>query len=137
MLMTRDGYRIERGTILHSYGFKEIGHGKFFVIAGISRGEVAGFFFINSDINRFIRGKDEMLSMQYLMKKEDYGFLQYDSFLSAHEIVRIRIDRLENDISEGTARILGCMKAEHLEEVLRMARLSRLFKPRDRKNFLY
>ena len=55
---------IKRGAILHSETFDFVGHGKFFVIMGVSHGEVAGFFFINSGINKWIQGKEEMLAMQ-------------------------------------------------------------------------
>ena len=53
---------IKRGAILHSETFDFVDHGKFFVIMGVSHGEVAGFFFINSGIygkSRFnIRGSN-------------------------------------------------------------------------------
>ena len=39
---------IKRGAIPHSETFDFVDHGKFFVIMGVSHGEVAGFFFINS-----------------------------------------------------------------------------------------
>ena len=38
---------IRRGTILHSYMFEDIGHGKFFVVIGVNEKYVVGFFFIN------------------------------------------------------------------------------------------
>ena len=31
-------HTIHRGTIIHSYGFTDIDHGKFFVVVGISTG---------------------------------------------------------------------------------------------------
>ena len=43
--------QIARGTILHSTMFQNIDHGKFFVIVGVSKDYVAGFFFINSRVN--------------------------------------------------------------------------------------
>lgn len=42
---------IERGQILHSDIFDDIDHPKFFVVIGVSDKEVAGFFYINSNIN--------------------------------------------------------------------------------------
>ena len=57
--------RIERGTILHSTMFENIDHGKFFVIVGISEEFVAGFFFINSKVNKHIEEKQAQLDMQY------------------------------------------------------------------------
>lgn len=37
-------YTIHRGTIIHSYGFTDIGHGKFFVVIGVSGDYMVGFF---------------------------------------------------------------------------------------------
>lgn len=63
---------IERGVILHSDIFPDIDHGKFFVVIGVDEDFVAGFFFINSNINRAIWNKQEQLAMQYPMRKADY-----------------------------------------------------------------
>lgn len=127
---------IKRGAILHSETFDFVDHGKFFVIMGVSHGEVAGFFFINSGINKWIQGKEEMLVMQYPMRKSDYGFLRYDSFLAAQELLKIPISKIESDMEKGHTIFKALMKEEHVEEVLRMARHSKLFKPKDKKNFL-
>lgn len=128
--------RIRRGAILHSETFDFVDHGKFFVIMGVSHGEVAGFFFINSGVNRYIQGKDDMLAMQYPMRREDYGFLRYDSFLAAQELLKMPISKIESDMEGGRTVFKAFMKEEHVDEVLQMARRSKLFKPRDKKNFL-
>lgn len=72
---------IKMGSIFHSETFDFVDHGKFFVIMGVSHGEVVGLFFINSGINKWIQGKEEMLAMQYPMRKADYGFLGMTLFL--------------------------------------------------------
>lgn len=74
---------IERGTILHSEIFEDINHGKFFAVMGVSEDMVSGFFFINSRIHPAILSRSEQLAMQYPLKREEYGFLSYDSFLCA------------------------------------------------------
>lgn len=61
--------KIDRGVILHSTMFENIDHGKFFVVVGINADYVAGFFFINSNINIHIKDKQEQLDMQYPLKK--------------------------------------------------------------------
>lgn len=127
---------IKRGAILHSETFDFVDHGKFFVIMGVSHGEVAGFFFINSGINKWIQGKEEMLAMQYPMQKSDYGFLRYDSFLAAQELLKIPISKIESDMEKWQTIFKSLMKEEHVNEVLQMARHSKLFKPKDKKNFL-
>lgn len=128
--------QIKRGTILHSYLFKEnIGHGKFFVVIGINEKYVVGFFFINSRINIPLRGKQEQLDMQYPMRQCDYDFLRYDSFLSATNIEKISIDRLLDSIRENQTELKGEMKQEHIDELLESARRSPLFSLNEKNQF--
>ena len=129
--------RVTRGTILHSTMFENIDHGKFFVIVGVSEEQVAGFFFINSNINIHIEGKQEQLNMQYPLRKSDYGFLKYDSFLSATRIEKIPRSRIVDTIISGVTEIIGTMKREHMEELLERARNSILFSKRQVAQFLY
>jgi len=128
---------VSRGVILHSTMFKTIGHGKFFVVIGVSDDMVAGFFFVNSNINGHIQNKPELLAMQYPMKHSDYGFLKYDSFLSATEIMQVSCAKLAPSIKNGETTIKGYMRAEHLEELLEAARASKLFSKKEKQMFLY
>lgn len=128
---------IDRGTILHSTMFENIDHGKFFVIVGVSEDFVAGFFFINSDINSYIKGKQEQLNMQYPLRKADYDFLRYDSFLSATKIQTIPRSKIADTIGLGITEIVGHMKQEHMDELLEKARESVLFSGQQVRKFLY
>ncbi len=129
--------KIDRGVILHSTMFENIDHGKFFVIIGVNADYVAGFFFINSKINIHIEGKQEQLDMQYPLRKKDYGFLKYDSFLSATRIEKIPRSKIAATINNGTTEIVGTMRQEHLDELLEKARESILFSKQMIKQFLY
>ncbi len=129
--------KIDRGTIPHSTMFEDIDHGKFFVIIGVNAEYVAGFFFINSNINKYIMGKQEQLAMQYPMKKSDYSFLQYDSFLSATNIMKIPRCKIADSINNGVTKFVGAMKPEHMEDLLEKARASVLFSPKQVKDFMY
>lgn len=129
--------KINRGVILHSTMFENIDHGKFFVVVGINADYVAGFFFINSNINIHIKDKQEQLDMQYPLKKEDYSFLKYDSFLSATRIEKIPRSKIVDTIHAGITDIIGTMKQEHMDELLEKARESILFSKQQVKQFLY
>ena len=129
--------RIDRGAILHSTMFENIDHGKFFVIIGISPEFVAGFFFINSNINKYIESKPKQFAMQYPMRKADYGFLRYDSFLSATNIEKIPRARLADTIASGITTFVGTMKEQHIKELLEKARTSELFSKVQTREFLY
>jgi len=127
--------QIGRGVILHSTLFKDIDHGKFFVIMGVSATYVAGFFFINSNIHPSLRDKPEQYAMQYPMRRADYTFLRYDSFLCATHIMRIERSRLAQSIQSGDTRILGNMLPDHIEELFERVKTSRLFSKKDIRDF--
>lgn len=128
---------IERGVILHSDIFPDIDHGKFFVVIGVDEDFVAGFFFINSNINRAIWNKQEQLAMQYPMRKVDYDFLRYDSFLCATNIITRSRKELSESIQENRSSLVGHMKQEHLDDVLEMVRNSKLFSNIEKQRFFY
>lgn len=129
------GNAIHRGTIIHSNNFKAIGHGKFFVVMGVDEHSIVGFFFINSNIHPAIFKRQALLDMQYPMKKSDYQFLRYDSFLCASNLMTIERQSLVSDISSGTARIIGEMRQEHLADILAAARNSILFTDYQKQSF--
>lgn len=129
--------QIRRGSILHSNMFDDIDHGKFFVIMGVTEEYVAGFFFINSNINRSLYGKQEQFNLQYPMKHADYGFLKHDSFLCATNIIKRDRRYIADSIKDGVTKFVGEMKENHLEEVLEMVRDSRLFSKKEKEEFFY
>lgn len=128
---------ISRGVILHSTMFKTIDHGKFFVVIGVSKDKVAGFFFINSNINRHLEAKQEQLAMQYMLRCCDYDFLKHDSFVSAIEIKQIPCKRIAVSVKDGESTIIDHLRKEHLDELLEAARNSRLFSKKEKQMFLY
>ena len=128
---------IRRGAILHSDMFEEIGHGKFFVVMGVTKDFIAGFFFINSNINKSLFGKQEQLDMQYPLRHADYDFLRYDSFLCASSLIKRHRNYIAQSVAFGKTTFVGNLKEEHLNEVLEMARLSRLFSKADKERFFY
>ena len=128
---------ITRGTILGASDFEDIDHEKFFVIIGVYDDCIAGFFFINSNIHPSIQKKPEQLAMQYFMKRSDYSFLKYDSFLCATNILTRKKSELAENIQKGTIKIYDSMKEEHLEDLLEKLRESKLFSKIDKKRFFY
>lgn len=126
---------LQRGAILHSTMFEYINHGKFFVIIGISDSLVAGFFFINSHIHPSIFTNQLQLDMQYLLKKEDYSFLHYDSFLCATHIIQKPLQKIKESLSKGETTIIAQLKEKHIEEVLEMVRNSKLFSKIEKETF--
>ena len=105
---------IERGSVLHSEIFEDIDHGKFFAVMGVSEDMLVGFFFINSRIHPAIQRRPAQFAMQYLLRKKDYDFLKYDSFLSATTIVKLPVNRLSETIAGGQTAYVGKLTEEDL-----------------------
>ena len=127
---------IQRGDILLSE-FDGIDHRKFFVVMGVSEDKVCGFFFINSNIHPAIFNKQEQLDLQYPLLHRDYEFLKYDSFLCASSVIERRVEDISEGISNRTTQVIGRMKVEHIEDVVRMVRESKVISERHKKRYFY
>ena len=125
---------IQRGDILLS-DFDGIDHRKFFVVMGINEAKVCGFFFINSNIQRAIFNKQELLDMQYPLKHSDYPFLKYDSFLCASSVIERSVEAISKGIDDGTTTIIGRLKDEHIEDVIDMVRNSKVISNKQKQMF--
>lgn len=126
---------VQRGSILLSDSFEDIDHAKFFAVMGIHKGKVAGFFFINSRIHPILEAKPEQLAMQYLLKKCDYAFLRYDSFLSANELLKRSVGEIVGSIRNKHTSIVGHLTESDLLAILEACRHSNLFSAREKEQF--
>ena len=130
-------HTIRRGQIFHSYMFDDIDHGKFFVVIGVTEEEVAGFFYVNSNINSNVITKQEQYAMQYPILAQDYDFLKYDSYINATNIITRSKKELSESISAGRTSLVDSLKSKHLNDLLEKVRKSRLFSKIEKRNFFY
>lgn len=128
---------VNRGSILLSDSFEDIDHAKFFAVIGISQDKLAGFFFINSRIHPIIMSKSRLLEMQFLLRKEDYKFLSYDSYLGANEVQVRTVDKIATSMQNGQTSIVGELTKDDLEKVLEACRNSDLFSENEKSQFFY
>lgn len=128
---------ISRGSILISDSFEDIDHAKFFAVIGVFEDKIAGFFFINSRIHPIIQTKPEAFAMQYLLRKCDYDFLRYDSFLGADDLLTRPISDLVKSMQNGQTSIVGHLTVEDLNAILEACRESDLFSAKEKRQFFY
>ncbi len=128
---------VRRGQILHSDIFENIDHPKFFVVMGISENKIAGFFYINSEINRYIQKKEEQLRMQYPLYVADYVFLAHDSYICATNIMELPKAVILKSIQENRTKIIDSLKPEHLTALLEKVRQSKLFSNVVKRRYFY
>ena len=128
---------IERGSILLSDSFEDIDHAKFFAIIGVYKDIIAGFFFINSRIHPIISSKPELFAMQYQLRRKDYDFLRYDSFLGANELQTRSVSSIAKSMKDGQTSIVGKLTEYDLNAVLNACRNCDLFSPKEKRQFFY
>ena len=128
---------VRRGSILLSDSFEAIDHAKFFAVMGVYEDKIAGFFFINSRIHPIIQNKPEQFAMQYLLRKRDYDFLRYDSFLGANELLTRSVSDITKTIQNGQTSLVGQLTDEDLNTVLDACRQSKLFSAKEKRQFFY
>lgn len=128
---------IKRGSILLSDSFEDIDHAKFFAVIGVYQNILAGFFFINSRIHPILMAKPEQFAMQYQIKKTNYAFLRYDSFIGANELQTRTVSALAKSMQDGETTIVGQLTDSDLEALLEACRHSELFTPKEKRQFFY
>lgn len=128
---------IQRGSIMLSDSFEDIDHAKFFAVIGVYEDYIAGFFFINSRIHPIVESKPEHFAMQYQLRKRDYPFLRYDSFLGANELQTRTVSALVKSMQDGQTSIVGQLTNEDLTSVLDACRNSDLFSAKEKRQYFY
>lgn len=128
---------LTRGSILLSDSFEDIDHAKFFVVIGVYEDRIAGFFFINSRIHPIVASKPAHFAMQYQLRKADYDFLRYDSFLGANELQTRPVSVLVKSMQDGHTSIVGHLTAQDIEAVLEACRDCDLFSAKEKRQFFY
>ena len=71
------------------------------------------------------------------MLHRDYQLLKYDSFLSASSVIERRLSVITEGIKNRTTTIIGKIKAEHLEDLVKMLRQSKVISERHKPMFFY
>lgn len=128
---------IQRGSILLSDSFEDIDHAKFFAVVGVYEDCIAGFFFINSRIHPIVQSKPAHFAMQYLLRKRDYPFLRYDSFLGANELQTRPVKVLAESMKCGQTSMVGQLTDGDLTAVLDACRNSDLFSAKEKRQYFY
>lgn len=64
------------------------------------------------------------MNLQYPLRRVDYPFLRYDSFLCASSVIERSISSISEGISNGSTSVIGRLKVEHIDDVLGMVRAS-------------
>lgn len=129
--------QIKRGVILHRWFDNTTPPKyKFFVVIGEDEQRIVGFFFINTNLNSYIRRNSSFFEMQMSIHKDDYAFLSNNfSYISAHEIKTISKSVLQNEISNGITTVKGNLTKDDTELLIDAVRVSKLFSKIQKERF--
>ncbi len=102
------------GSIFHG-PMDGVDHGKFYIIAGVSGDKFCVCsVVINSKINQFILKRPKLLALQVEILKDDYPFLDHNSYINCANPFTGPSEKLNN--TEFTFK--DVLKPDHLEVVI-------------------
>lgn len=126
---------LKRGVIILADIFEDIDHPKYFAVMDVTAEHIVGFFFINSNIHHKIKEKQALLDLQYPLRKKDYDFLKYDSFLCATNIIERNKNEIQQSLEDKKSKVVGELQENHLNEILELVRNSRQFSQIDKRKY--
>lgn len=128
---------VKRGDIYHRYfETTKPPKYKFFVVVGEDQDSFIGYFFINSNINKYIERNQEMFNMQLSISPDKYSFLNHLSFIDGHALSKLPKNKIIQELSEGKTIYKGVMLKEDIDILLKAALESPLFTQAEKKYFL-
>jgi uncharacterized protein YfkK (UPF0435 family) len=109
---------------------------KRFVILGRDlTGNFVGTVFINSTVNFKVINSQELLELQYFVKKDnDNKYLDWDSFIDCSKLIKFEYEYVKSSIVDRPACILGSVKDEDLEIIYKLVKSSPNNSPIELKN---
>ena len=114
---------IGRGSILHRWFLSTTPpKNKFFIVIGEDKNRIIGYFFI-------------FFEMQMHIKRSDYPFLSYDSFIDAHELKYLNKAEIMAELKSGKTIHKGTLASEDMERLLVSLRESTLYSKRIKEKF--
>ena len=92
---------------------------KFFLVASIN--PLVLLFIVNSNIRPFIANRPKLLESQVLLKPQDYGFLDHDSYLACHEVINyFSLDDIIEELNKDLSRIKGSLTVATRDEIVKI-----------------
>lgn len=99
--------------------FEGIAHPKFFIVAGIAADKIfTCAVYINSEIHPSLFRKQELLELQIPIKKANYSFLKYDSFVCCSTPLYINSDTIFNWIEKKSCRVVDKLTIDDLTIII-------------------
>lgn len=98
---------------------------KRFIILGRDKtGNYIGTVFINSNINFNVINSQELLDLQYPIRKEKNEYLKWDSFIDCSKLVKFDYEYVRTKVVQKPECVLGTVQANDLEIIYQLVKKS-------------
>lgn len=114
---------------------ENISHSKFFVIMGEDEDSYIGFFFINSEVHKYIQARPELYSLQYPLSPEKYSFLSHDSVIGCESIKRLKKQSVLDGLEQGSIVHKGTLLSSDIDVILNMVSKSKVFTKHEKDTY--
>lgn len=125
---------VKRGSIFHRFFTTTTPpKDKFFVVVGEDGDDYVGYFFINSNINRFIERNQAMYDMQMPLLPRDYSFLDHQSYIDGSKLSKLNKSILLEELANRITTYKGRLKGEDIIRLISAVQRSPLFSAKEKK----
>jgi len=84
-------------------------------------------FIVNSGINDYIKIRPALLDCQLKLKRDDYAFLDHDSYLACEELInKFTIDQVKAQVFNDMSRLSGKITKTTRNEIVKIVYRSRV-----------
>lgn len=93
-------------------------------------------FIINSDIHPFVQGKQHLLRCQVKMDAAGHPFLQRDSHLACHQILKLRREEVIQALMLDTSGLKGHISQAVREQIIAAVKFAQTLTPIEKNQIL-
>lgn len=97
-------------------------HSKYYVVVSLEP-LILGFF-INSEVNAYIKRRRQLLDAQVKLLQAEHKFLAYDSWLDCSDVHTFTRQYLDREVRTNPPALLGVLSAAAQAEMLRVVKSS-------------
>jgi len=128
--------KIKIGSII-SINFDNIDHPKWNIILDITDDMLlVASVFINSEINFNHINTDELKGLQYEINKENFNFLDHDSFVDCSKIFVKSYSEFKNVLINNANKKKGDLQENDIENIIELVKKSKNIERKHKKKFV-
>lgn len=93
-------------------------------------------FIINTDIHPFVHARPHLLQCQVKVDKAEHPFLQYDSHLACHQVLKLRREEVVQALMNDTSGLKGHISKAVREQIIAAVKFAQTLTPNEKQQIL-